>query len=91
MPWHAAQRASERAVVAQRDGLIQRDLDRRRAADIADDADRRLVELEALYGRATKGLPKVKAAELLSLMKTARQAGSGLSFSSTTSRTSFRA
>jgi hypothetical protein len=74
----AAERASDLAVTAQRDGLLRRDADRRKAQAIVDEADRRLGELEVLYSRAARGLPKERTAELLSLMKRARQAGSGL-------------
>jgi len=74
----AARRAAEKAVVAQRDGLIHRDESRRRANAIVTEADRRLNELENLYGRAAKIVDKARVPELLSLMKGARQAGSGL-------------
>jgi hypothetical protein len=74
----AAARAVERAIVAQRDGLILRDAQRRRAEAIVTEADRRLNELETLYGRVSKSVDKVRLPELLSLMKSARQAGSGL-------------
>jgi hypothetical protein len=74
----AALRASEKAIQAQRDGLIQRDEDRRHAAAIVTEIDRRLNELERLYGRASKTVDSNRRAELLTLMKAARQAGSGL-------------
>lgn len=74
----AARRAAEKAVVAQRDGLIHRDENRRRASAIVTEADRRLNDLETLYGRAAKIVDKARVPELLSLMKGARQAGSGL-------------
>ena len=74
----AARRAAEKAVVAQRDGLIHRDESRRRASAIVTEADRRLNELENLYGRAAKIVYKPRVTELLSLMKGARQAGSRL-------------
>lgn len=74
----AALRAAEKAVVAQRDALVRRDAERRRAEAIVAEADRRLIELEALYGRASKTMGKARMAELLDLMKAARQAGSGL-------------
>jgi hypothetical protein len=74
----AALEASEKAITAQRDGLIHRDAARRRASAIVTEADRRLNELEALYGRAAKAADALHRAELLSLMKGARQAGSGL-------------
>ena len=74
----AALRSAERAVVAQRDGLIQRDQNRRRADAIVKDVDRRLIELETLYSRASRVVSKKRLTELLSLMKGARQAGSGL-------------
>lgn len=74
----AADRAAEKAVLAQRDGLVRRDAERRRAEAIVTEADRRLIELEALYGRASKVVGKALVAELLTLMKAARQAGSGL-------------
>jgi hypothetical protein len=75
---HAAARASERALVAQREALIERDAERRQADAIVQDADRRLNELEGLYTRVTKGLDKTRVADLLTLMKSARQAGAGL-------------
>ena len=74
----AARRTTEKAVVAQRDGLIHRDQSRRRADAIVKEADRRLNELEALYSRVSKIVDKKRVTELLSLMKGARQAGSGL-------------
>ena len=74
----AARRAAEKALRAQRDGLIHRDETRRRAGAIVKEVDRRLIELEALYGQASKRAGKARVAELLSLMKGARQAGSGL-------------
>lgn len=74
----AALRAAEKAVVAQRDALVRRDAERRRAEAIVAEADRRLIELEALYGRASKTAGKARVAELLDRMKAARQAGSGL-------------
>ena len=74
----AALRSAERAVVAQRDGLIQRDQSRRRADAIVKDVDRRLIELETLYSRVSRVVSKKRVIELLSLMKGARQAGSGL-------------
>jgi hypothetical protein len=74
----AAKTAMEHARAAQRDGLIRRDSQRRRAAAVVDEADRRLIELEGLYGRVLKSVGKERVPELLSLMKTARQAGSGL-------------
>lgn len=74
----AAKRAIEHAVVAQRDGLIRRDAERRRAEAIVNEADRRLIELEGLYGRALKNVDKSRVPELLSFMKAARRAGSGL-------------
>ena len=73
-----AQRATEKAVVAQRDGLVHRDQSRRRADAIVKEVDRRLNELEALYGRVSKMVDKKRVTDLLSLMKGARQAGSGL-------------
>jgi hypothetical protein len=73
-----AKTAMEHALLAQRDGLIRRDSERRRAAAVVDEADRRLIELEGLYGRVLKTADKQRVPELLSLMKTARQAGSGL-------------
>jgi hypothetical protein len=74
----AADRAAAGARIAQRDALVRRDEQRQRAEAIANEADRRLNELEALYGRAGKLASKARVAELLALMKTARQAGSGL-------------
>ena len=74
----AARRTTEKAVVAQRDGLIHRDQSRRRADAIVKEIDRRLIELETLYGRVSKVVEKRRVTELLSLMKEARQAGSGL-------------
>lgn len=74
----AASRTTEKAVVAQRDGLIQRDQGRRRAEAIVKEVDRRLNELEVLYSRVSKMVEKKRVTELLSLMKGARQAGSGL-------------
>jgi hypothetical protein len=74
----AAERAAGKAVIAQRDGLVRRDAERRRAEAIVAEADRRLIELEALYARASKVVGKARVAELLNLMKAARQAGSGL-------------
>jgi len=45
---------------------------------IVRDVDRRLIELEALYGRVSKMVDKKRVTELLTLMKGARQAGAGL-------------
>ena len=75
---YAARRASEKAIRAQRDGLIQRDQDRRRAAAIVTEVDRRLNELETLYSRASKSVDPKLRGDLLALMKAARQAGSGV-------------
>jgi hypothetical protein len=74
----SARRAAEKAVVAQREGLVHRDQSQRRAEAIVKEVDRRLNDLENLYGRAAKKAGKPRVAELLSLMKEARQAGSGL-------------
>ena len=74
----AARRTTEKAVVAQRDGLIHGDQSRRRADAIVKEVDRRLIELEALYTRVSKAVDKKRLSELLSLMKGARQAGAGL-------------
>ena len=74
----AARRTTEKAVVAQRDGLIHGDQSRRRADAIVKEVDRRLIELEALYSRVSKAVDKKRLSELLSLMKGARQAGAGL-------------
>ncbi len=63
--------------MAQRDALVRRDSERRQAEAIVTEADRRLNELEALYARLTKG-ERARGSELLPLMKSARQAGSGL-------------
>ena len=73
-----ARRTTEKAVVAQRDGLIHLDQRRRRADAIVKEVDRRLIELEALYTRVSKAVDKKRLSELLSLMKGARQAGAGL-------------
>ena len=74
----SARRTTEKAVVAQRDGLIHLDQRRRRADAIVKEVDRRLIELEALYTRVSKAVDKKRLSELLSLMKGARQAGAGL-------------
>jgi hypothetical protein len=74
----AAASSREHAVRAQREALLRRDQERRGASAVAAEVDRRLNELEAVYGRAAKGLDKKGRAELIGLMKTARQAGSGL-------------
>jgi len=74
----AAARTTAQAVIAQRDGRIHRDQSRRRADAIVRDVDRRLIELEALYGRVSKMVDKKRVTELLTLMKGARQAGAGL-------------
>jgi hypothetical protein len=73
----AADKAAEGARMAQRDALVRRDSERRQAEAIVTEADRRLNELEALYARLTKG-ERARGSELLPLMKSARQAGSGL-------------
>ena len=74
----AARLTTEKAVLAQRDGLIHLDQSRRRADAIVKEVDRRLIELEALYSRVSKVVDKTRLRELLSLMKGARQAGAGL-------------
>jgi hypothetical protein len=74
----AARRASEQAILAQRDALLRRDAQRRQAQAVVEEADRRLNDLEKIYTQVTKGLEKRKVAELLSSMKEARQAGAGL-------------
>ena len=75
---HAAARASAQAVVAQREALLLRDAQRRTADTVVQEADRRLNELEKLYAHVAKGFGKTELADLLSLMKGARQAGAGL-------------
>jgi hypothetical protein len=74
----AAAEARERGVEAQRVALGSREESRRRAKRVVDAADDRLNTLEDLYSQAALGKTKPEMAPLLSLMKSARQAGAGL-------------
>lgn len=74
----AAAGAAAGAVEAQRAALVARQEEQRRAEAVVDDVDKRLNELEETYTLMTKGLDKTAVSPLLSLMKTARAAGGGL-------------
>ena len=74
----AAAEARARGVAAQRVALAGREERRRRARTIVDGVDARLNELEDLYSEASVGKGKDALAELLSVMKTARQSGASL-------------
>jgi hypothetical protein len=75
---HAARRAGEHAIAAQREALARKESERRRADAIHDEIDAALNELEDLYDRVDRQSPKGAAEPLLSTMKAARQAGAGL-------------
>jgi hypothetical protein len=75
---HAALRASESAVAAQRAALLRRDDERRRAEAIINDVDKQLNDLESLYDAVTPKVDKPVVSRLLSQMKEARKAGGGL-------------
>jgi hypothetical protein len=74
----AAADARARGVAAQRVALARREEQRRRARTIVDAVDARLNDLEDIYAEASVGKSKQDLAELLSVMKTARQAGASL-------------
>jgi hypothetical protein len=74
----AAIEASAHAIEAQRMALARAEAERRTAQAAVDDVDRRLTELEELYGRAVPRLDKAHLDPLLSLIKEARQIGAGL-------------
>jgi hypothetical protein len=74
----AAAAAAAEAVEAQRQALVARQEEHRRAEAVVDDVEKRLDDLEDSYGEVTAGLDKTAAAPLFSLMKAARAAGGGL-------------
>lgn len=75
---HAAQRALAAAVEAQRLALADGEQTRRRAAAIVDEIDGLLNGLDDLYREATPGLTHERSADLLSVMRSARQTGASL-------------
>ena len=75
---HAALRAQESAVKAQRTALAGREESRRRAHKVVEEVDRAVNDLEDLYAAMTPGLEKPALSRLFSLMKNARQTGGGL-------------
>jgi galactokinase len=76
---HAAREARRLAQEAQRLALTAREEDRREAGRLVNDTDASLNRLEDLFTEVTPGLDKAAVARLLSLMKSARQAGAALS------------
>jgi hypothetical protein len=74
----AAREASRLAVEAQRAALTARESERRQAALVAIDIDRRLGDLEALYSEVTPAMDKDTASSLVSMMKEARRKGAGV-------------
>jgi hypothetical protein len=74
----AAGRAVEHAIRAQRDALVRRELERRRAAAIVGELDRSVEDLEKLYSERTRGLDRRTVSRLFSQMKQARQVAATL-------------
>jgi hypothetical protein len=74
----AAQQALAQAIDAQRLALAEGEQTRRHAAAVVDGIDGLLNALDDLYREATPGLTHERSAELLSTMRSARQAGAGL-------------
>lgn len=74
----AARAARAHAIDAQRLALTRRETLRREAERITLEVDRRLTELEELYGEVVPGLGKEDVSRLLSSMKAARRSGAGL-------------
>jgi hypothetical protein len=70
----AAERATGHAIAAQRAALVARSGTAERARAVYDDLDREVVELERLYGEATKDLGPSETSRLFSLMKATRVA-----------------
>jgi hypothetical protein len=74
----AAEGARARAVEAQRLALARREELRRRAEKVVLGLDRRINDLEDLYGQVTPGLDRVTVSRLLGVMKEARAAAAAL-------------
>jgi hypothetical protein len=70
---HAAQRAIASAIEAQKLALVANTQVRQQAEAVYDDLDRRINDLEKLYGEITPALSKEQTRPLLTLMKTTRQ------------------
>jgi hypothetical protein len=75
---HAAAAASELGIVAQRQALARRELQRRQAEQITVEIDKLLNGLDELYAHTSPGLSKEASGELLSRLKVARQTGAAL-------------
>jgi hypothetical protein len=73
-----AKAAAAQAIVAQRQALARRELDRRRAEVIAGDVDRMLNRLDDLYAQVGPGADQARAGQLRSLLKSGRQTGAAL-------------
>jgi len=74
----AALDARARGIEAQRVALASREDVRRRARTVVDGVDSLLNDLEDLYAEAAVGKQREEVADLLSLMKNARQSGASL-------------
>lgn len=70
----AAERASEQAIEAQRNALLETEQRRRRAEALVKELDARVNALEDRFDQVTPGLPKPAVSSLVSSMKEARQA-----------------
>jgi hypothetical protein len=70
---HAAARAAEHAVEAQRLALVRGQETQRRAEQVVDDLDREVNELEDLYEQVTPGLHRSAVSPLLARMRQARR------------------
>ncbi len=73
-----AQRANENAIAAQRDALVAQTTARTKAAQLVEQLDREVNDLERLYAATAPTVDKATAAQFLTTLKNARRTAAAL-------------